>query len=240
MTDRHRFLVGTCSLHDSNEVSVLQYSEDSNHMEAVSLYSHPDQIWAIESSPTDPSLLVTSRQAFNGSKSLTLWKMDKQSTEDIAYGSALYHNEHQELIELDSFNPSQKAAYVGTVRWHKTEDKLLSFDGRILTAWQVSNDKVSSIAATMMTQNESNSFTTANTAAAWDPHSVHSCAVGCGKQLSVLDVRELEGGIRREDAHSGNIRYDCHFTLLLCTYYVNICIYMFSPLIERNMWLNLV
>jgi hypothetical protein len=28
--ERHRFLVGTCSLHDSNELNVLQYSEDSN------------------------------------------------------------------------------------------------------------------------------------------------------------------------------------------------------------------
>lgn len=39
-TENHRFLVGSCSLHDSNELSVLQYSEDSHHFEVVNLYTH--------------------------------------------------------------------------------------------------------------------------------------------------------------------------------------------------------
>ena len=39
-TDAHRFLVGTCSLHDSNELSVFQYSEDAHHFETVTTCSH--------------------------------------------------------------------------------------------------------------------------------------------------------------------------------------------------------
>lgn len=38
--DAHRFLVGTCSLHDSNELSVFQYSEDAHHFETVITCSH--------------------------------------------------------------------------------------------------------------------------------------------------------------------------------------------------------
>ncbi len=44
LNDMHRFVVGTCSLHESNEISIVQYYADSNHLENVGLYSHPDQV----------------------------------------------------------------------------------------------------------------------------------------------------------------------------------------------------
>lgn len=140
--DAHRFLVGSCSLHDNNELSVLQYSEDSNHFDAVAVYSHPDQIWAMEASPRDPALVVTSRQNQQCSKALTLWRMDKQSEEDILNSSSQYANEHLEVQEIASFGQSQKISFVDTIRWHHTEEQLLTFDGRILSTWSISNDKV--------------------------------------------------------------------------------------------------
>lgn len=143
VNDKHRFLVGTCSLHDINELSVLEYSEDSNHFEAVAVYSHPDQIWAVETSPQDPSLVVTSRQSQSCSKMLTLWKMDRQTEEDLMDSGAMYPGEHLELQELSSFNSSQKVSFVDTVKWHRTSNELLTFDGRILSTWKVAEDKVS-------------------------------------------------------------------------------------------------
>ena len=47
-TDKNRFLLGTCSLHDSNELNVIHYLEDSNHSEIEQLYNHPDQIHGLE------------------------------------------------------------------------------------------------------------------------------------------------------------------------------------------------
>ncbi len=81
--ERHRFLVGTCSLHDSNELSVLEYREDANQIDAVSLYQHPDQIWALASSPSDPSLVITSKQAADGLRGVTLWRMPRQTHQDM-------------------------------------------------------------------------------------------------------------------------------------------------------------
>ena len=81
--ERHRFLVGTCSLHDSNELSVLEYHESSNQIEATAIYSHPDQIWSIEPSPNDSDLVITSGQSSSGEKHLNLWRMPHQNSKNI-------------------------------------------------------------------------------------------------------------------------------------------------------------
>jgi hypothetical protein len=134
-------LLGTCSLHDNNELTIVDYNEDSNHIEVAAIYSHPDQIWAIEASPKQSELCVTSRQSPSGYKSITLWKMDKQSEDELSE-EFLYPNDHLELEEVTSFNQSAKIAFVDTIKWHRNENKLLTFDGRILTTWQIGSNEV--------------------------------------------------------------------------------------------------
>eukprot|EP01039_Chlorochromonas_danica_P001438 gene1438-1563_t len=205
--DRHRFLVGSCSLHDNNELSVLEYTEDSNHFEAVAVYSHPDQIWAMESSPRDPALAITSRQNFNGSKSLTLWRLEKQSQEDIENSSSLYANDQLELEELDSFSPSQQAPTVDTIKWHQKEDVILTFDGKMLSTWTVQNDKVKSLGVTIVGEaDEQNRILIANGSAAWDPHNATGCAAVSGRDIHLIDRRDMEVTGSRPTAHKGLIR----------------------------------
>jgi hypothetical protein len=141
-TEKHRFIVGTCSLHDSNELTVLKYLEDSNHFEAANVYSHPDQIWAVESSPKDTSLCITSRQTTNGFKSLTMWHLAKQSHEEIADDTA-YCPDILELEEKATFNQSQKISCVHSMKWHSTQDQLLTVDNKILTCWNIGESSIS-------------------------------------------------------------------------------------------------
>ena len=138
--------MGTCSLHDSNELSVLQYSEDANHFDITSVYSHPDQIWAIEASPKDTSLVVTSRQTQSCSKALTIWKMPNQTAEDMdddEAGAAVYNQDQPELTEVASFNQSMKPSTVRSMRWHKRDDTILTLDSKLLSVWSISEGKVS-------------------------------------------------------------------------------------------------
>lgn len=138
-------MIGTCSLHDSNELNVLEFFEDTNHFEVSAQYSHPDQIWAVESCPYDPSLVITSRQNAKGLKSLTLWKMERQETidlEEIYSGPAGL----LELEEKSSFGQSQKPAYVEKLAWNRNsqnQNALLSIDNKVLTLWDIQNSKVS-------------------------------------------------------------------------------------------------
>lgn len=142
----HRFLVGTCSLHDPNELNILQYSEDSNHFEIACIFTHPDQIWAIESSPKDLSLVITSRQSKDNYKSLTLWKMPKQTIEEMANVEEVHHNNYNndplDLIEISTFNQNQKTTTIKDIKWHSLGSSLLSVDNKMLSSWIINEGKV--------------------------------------------------------------------------------------------------
>jgi hypothetical protein len=143
---KHRFIVGTCSLHDSNELDVLQYSEDSNHVEVACAYSHPDQVWAVEASPKDASLVVTSRQSQTHAKCITMWKMPKQSADDFDEDVRVsFNSERLELTEVSTFNHSQKPTTVRDVKWHSSGSALLTVDNKVLTTWNIGQDKISVI-----------------------------------------------------------------------------------------------
>ena len=94
-------------------------------------FSHPDQIWALEASPKDASLVVTSRQAQNSSKSLTMWKMPKQDAEDYEEDVRLsFNSERLELSEVATFNHSQKPSSVKDIKWHSSGNSLLTVDNK--------------------------------------------------------------------------------------------------------------
>lgn len=206
--DRHRFLVGTCSLHDSNELSVLQYSEDSNHLEVCNVYAHPDQVCAIEASPKDASLVITSRQAQNCSKGITLWKMPHQSLDDIdADVGANYANDQLELTEIASFNQTSKPSTVRSIRWHyRDDDTLLTVDNKILSTWTIGSGKISQANALLLDDEDNNVNYNEEGAVAWDPHSSKQCGVVFKRSFQVIDTREMTVVTQRRNAHDENIR----------------------------------
>ena len=134
--DRHRFLVGTCSLHDSNELSVLEYHENSNQIEATAIYSHPDQIWSIEPSPNDTDLVITSSQSSRGEKSLILWRMPNQGADDLEESSAPV-GDKLNLIKESTFAISDRTTLVQNIKWHHTQNKILTADSDAISLWSV-------------------------------------------------------------------------------------------------------
>ena len=144
-TETNRFIVGTCSLHDDNEISVLEYNEDSNQIDSMAVFSHPDQIWNMESSPQDPSLLLTCRQPKDGRFSVSLWKMSNQSKEDISSGASSvgFNGDASPLEELHSFSGIENSQY--QFSWSKTRDNILFTSSSSMANWTVteSNTKVS-------------------------------------------------------------------------------------------------
>jgi WD40 repeat protein len=203
--DYHRFLVGTCSLHDSNELSILQYFEDSNHFDVSCSFTHPDQIWAIEASPKDPSLVITSRQSLNASRSLTLWRLPQQDAESLSLDSAgdNHSNEQLDLTEVASFCHTQKAASVRDIKWSTTEDTLLTIDNKMLSAWKIGESSIS-LDNGLPLGDESQYLQEG--CVCWDPHNAKQCAVGLGRALRLVDTREMEITSEQVGAHEENIR----------------------------------
>jgi WD40 repeat protein len=76
--DTSEFLVGTCSSQDCNELTVLNYSEEANDLDAKAIYNHRDEVWAMDMPRVDgmDDLVLTSgREASSGKTSLRLWRM---------------------------------------------------------------------------------------------------------------------------------------------------------------------
>eukprot|EP01038_Epipyxis_sp_PR26KG_P011040 gene11040-14824_t len=209
-TERHRFIVGTCSLHDSNELSVLQYFEDSNQIEAAAVFSHPDQIWAIESSGVDSALVVTSREAQNGAKCLTLWKMPSQSKEDIEKESGDgFTNERLELTEITTFHHSHKPTVVSSLKWNKNSNRLVGIDGKVLSIWNLDQDKAvqsDSLILVDLNKADDSSQYLKSGCVSWDPHNSSLCATAFGTELQLVDTREMEVTNRKQMAHASTIR----------------------------------
>jgi hypothetical protein len=133
--ERHRFLVGTASLHDSNELSVLEYHENSNQIEATAIYSHPDQIWSIEPSPEEPDLAITSGQSSSGEKALTLWRMPHQSADDLLDTPAPIEDK-LELSKECSFS-IENTSLIQNIKWHPNQNKILTTNSDAINLWSL-------------------------------------------------------------------------------------------------------
>ena len=51
-------LMWVMSMH---QISIIEFNEESNQLDIISLYEHENEVWALETSPEDEELLVTSR-----------------------------------------------------------------------------------------------------------------------------------------------------------------------------------
>ena len=142
--ERHRFLVGTCSLHDSNELSVLEYHESSNQIEATAIYSHPDQIWSIEPSPNDSDLVITSGQSSSGEKHLNLWRMPHQNADDLLESTAPIEDKLNLSCET-TFPILEKDTLIQNIKWHPNQNKIMTTNSDSIALWSVgeSSAKVS-------------------------------------------------------------------------------------------------
>lgn len=71
--NHNRFLVGTCSLKQKNEIYLLNFHELDNKITLEGLFEHDDEIFNLSSSPYDANLFISSF-----------------ATERGGYGAAMY------------------------------------------------------------------------------------------------------------------------------------------------------
>ena len=218
--DKHRFLVGTCSLHESNELCVLEYDEDSNLLDAVALYSHPDQIWALESSPQDPSLVVTSHQASSsGNAGITLWRMPGQGlSETQSAGSpGPSGGDKLDLVQVSALGAVQeKESYAHSIKWHASQDSLLVAEDNAVCLYSVGQAGAAASAMGRVVlqpkhgdsgQGAAGSHNYLGTGAvAWAGSSSSAAAAAHGPNFFLLDTKSMSVAAEVLNAHAGAIR----------------------------------
>jgi hypothetical protein len=65
-SSQSRFVVGTLSLREDNQVHVLHYDPEKNSVRAT-VYGHKNEVWHVAPSPTNATLLATCYSDATGS-----------------------------------------------------------------------------------------------------------------------------------------------------------------------------
>ncbi|CAN0146333.1 unnamed protein product, partial [Heterosigma akashiwo] len=65
-TEQHKFLVGSMSVEEENEIHLIKFSEDHNDLACNVVYTYPHEIWNLSPCPTDPELVFASNHDGNG------------------------------------------------------------------------------------------------------------------------------------------------------------------------------
>ena len=133
--ENHRFFVGTCSLHDSNKIHLIEYQEDINSIQEVAVYDHKNQVFSIESSSHDECLLLTSWLSKTNKRGVTLYRtLDRDSLTDEMQRDN-YNNDIKSLDTIADLDVSSDD--IINVKWHNTKDRLLTGTSDQLSAWSI-------------------------------------------------------------------------------------------------------
>lgn len=168
----------------------------------------------MESSPKDTSLVATSRLAKNNNRSVTIWKMSNQSTEDISGGYSSgpgYNDERVELKDVATFSQTQSLSTVNSIKWHSSQGLIVTADAKKCSVWNIEDGEVQcegsvSLAPSKPQQQLYSASDIIGGSVAWDPHSERSFAAVFDTSLQLVDTREMDVTAKKANAHDDTIR----------------------------------
>lgn len=222
--ERHRWVLGSFTFSSDNEVSLIEFDEESGNLECVAQYAQGEnKIWSMDTSPTDSSLLVTSYQDKSLNNGVSLYKMPGQSLSEIESNrgevNTLMSGEKLDLEFLQAIEKTgaekRDPSYTTSVKWSTLGDKLITAKSSIISVHNVgeavsgSNGGDSGGLDFRLDPSYEVSKTKMHkeiySAATWDPHSPNSAAAVCDSYLYTLDTRSMSVG-SKVYAHKGATR----------------------------------
>ncbi|EFJ30103.1 WD40 repeat protein [Selaginella moellendorffii] len=189
-TQRTRFLVGTLSLREENEIHLLQIGDKTGALAFDGLYTHPSEIWGLSACPFDVSILSTV-YASAGEFGAAIWKLPER-----ARGAA--NTPLQKLASLDGHTQRIKCTLWFPKGKHH---QIVSIDAENLYVWDLDPSgkpakelgRVSSGLQQMA-------------GGCWSPHDVDIVATACGTSLKCWDLRTMREASTVDQAHAGQVR----------------------------------
>lgn len=179
-TDATRFLIGTLSLREENQVHLIEIVEQqdgSSDIRGLAVFPHQNEIWNMAPCPTKAELLFTcytNNQQNRSKKTATLWKLNVP--ENVL--------ENQLLLDKESD--------INSIMWSASEEsssnRIVSLGPSTLCYWDI--DVGSSTAKEEM--EISPSVTTKIASGCWNPHFTQQVAVATGTSVRSFDLRSAE------------------------------------------------
>ena len=202
-TDRNRFVVSSLDLRGDNEVSVLEFNEDTNELSCQSVFAHPQEVWHSVSCPAPEHAELICTTFSTGSEMRSkVWRMDTASAGASADGGAAAPL--QELVQLGEGVPLRE--HLGVVWNAVLPEQIITLTKQRLALATLTHGARASTAAETATAAppiDGAAFSCAR----WDPHHAHSLGVGCTTGAIVsLDTRTMKPSHSLADAHTQRVR----------------------------------
>ena len=125
-------------MREDNEIHVLSYSSKESDLQCDKVFSHPNEVWGLSTSPSDASVFWSiSQMKTGGEYKAQLWKMG--DTADQASASldsdARTYNDLKEIAALPRHSGVIKTVQVES----SSASSVLSVDDSSVNFWNVDN-----------------------------------------------------------------------------------------------------
>ena len=211
--DQPVFAVGTQRLKGNNSVHFIEHDRSRNALVKRGSYKHHPEIWDLQPSPTDATLIATMYNPLSVTPDYggAVWRVP---------GGGDDQNESKDgsLESVASFNGLTGAARC--VRWKvgvgcdpngpSTSGTLVTLDENSLKLWELDASPSTTMAVTSSSNLESVDCKSP-TSGAWDPHARDLFAVVVGDGVSIFDLRSMTRStslIRPHKQNTLNVSYD--------------------------------
>ncbi|KAI9256009.1 WD40-repeat-containing domain protein [Sporodiniella umbellata] len=190
-TEKSQFLTGTVGAQD-NFVCLLDYDDDNTIVS--SLFRHPEEVWHIESCPSDPDLFLTCHSPVSGDPNeakATLWKKPLLD--------AATSDTQNDLLPITCFEHHVKKAV-----WHPHDTKQVAFMGQQTLFLQSIEDQ----SAQRISRDKSRSDTAVDRfqQLVWNPHQRDELLTVGGCALTGFDRRSGQTSVVQREAHASTVR----------------------------------
>ncbi|CAI5965019.1 unnamed protein product [Closterium sp. NIES-64] len=187
-----RFLVGTLSLREENELA-----DDGSEVTCEGLYLHQHEIWDLATCPFDSALLSTV-YASAGEYHAAIWRIPDKA---FSYGTGA--PSLQLAAELKGLEAPVKKVlwYGGDVALHR----VITIDEEIICAWDLASSTRAAQFASAKQRVTGSGLQRLHTGA-WDPHNADTIATTADTSIACWDLRAAIKTASIEGAHHLQIR----------------------------------
>ena len=171
-----RFLVGTQSLKNENQIHLLEYLEESNSLSKAVFRHSSGEVWHISTHPKHSNLITTcyssQSQTFAGKveNHCSLWSLPIDMSKPLSDDDSTPTPQLQKVVDLE---PTGAESIGRTAVWHPEDGhQIISLTENKLFLWDIESHKnVSTINADFNVNTKSSNRFNKITTFRWSPHS---------------------------------------------------------------------
>jgi len=209
-TNTSRYIVGSQSLQQENQVHVLEYDDESNQLEKY-VFSHaPGEIWHLGSCYTDPSIFSSCYNQFIDGQihhKCAIWKLPMEG-DSMKYNENFNSNQASPMTQVAELKSSE-VPIVRSAFWKpvESENQVMTFDNELtIHLWDI-DDGEPTYNSSFNIGDSRKYHSPVVTNGRWNPHhGAKQFALSVASNIISWDIRSNTSAFVLENAHKDTVR----------------------------------